>query len=451
MAWPGRPDPCGSAPLEVAARLLRKRTGDPDQHAAEALAEELGRLPLALEQAAAYTDQQHLSLARYLAMFRERRTELLARGQPLAYHGTVDAVFTLALDQLHQTDPAAGQLLQLCALLAPDEIPIGWLLGKPHLLPSPLADVARDPLRASEVTGVLYQAALLTPDVDDTARLHRLVQAVTLHQLLDNDRHELVARTVALLAALFPDQPGEPETWPVCARLRPHADTLIDHARSQQLATSALAELLHRMSIYIWARGLGLSRARDLDEQALGMRQRLYEGDHPQIAASLDSLAVDLYELGEYARARDLHQQALAMYRRLYKGDHPRIAHTLNNLAVALRELGEFKRARHLDEQALAMYRRLYKGDDPRIATNLNDLADDLRALGEHAHARDLHQEALAMRQRLYEGDHPQIADSLNDLAITVRALGEHAHARDLDERALAMRKRLAERDASAL
>ena len=54
------------------------------------LAEELGRLPLALEQAAAYASRQRLTLAGYSEVFGARRAELLARGQPLAYQGTVD-------------------------------------------------------------------------------------------------------------------------------------------------------------------------------------------------------------------------------------------------------------------------------------------------------------------------------------------------------------------------
>jgi len=61
-AWDGLAEPFGVdlLPLDAAAELLRARTGDPDQQAAEDLAKELGRLPLAVEQAAAYASQQRL-------------------------------------------------------------------------------------------------------------------------------------------------------------------------------------------------------------------------------------------------------------------------------------------------------------------------------------------------------------------------------------------------------
>jgi hypothetical protein len=82
-----------------------------------------------------------------MELFVQRRAELLSLGRPLAYQGTVDAIFTLALEQLRTVNPAAGRLLELCALLAPDEIPVPLLLSQPKLLPEPLATAVADPLR----------------------------------------------------------------------------------------------------------------------------------------------------------------------------------------------------------------------------------------------------------------------------------------------------------------
>jgi hypothetical protein len=74
---------------EVAAEFLVGRTGDPDLRAAGDLAGELGGLPLALEQAAAYVQATGDTLAGYLASFLQRRADLLERGEPAGYprHG----------------------------------------------------------------------------------------------------------------------------------------------------------------------------------------------------------------------------------------------------------------------------------------------------------------------------------------------------------------------------
>ena len=85
---------------QVAAEFLVSRTGDPDRRAALDLAGELGGLPLALEQAAAYVQATGDSLAGYLALFRQRRADMLGRGEPIGYSQTVATTWRLAFEEL---------------------------------------------------------------------------------------------------------------------------------------------------------------------------------------------------------------------------------------------------------------------------------------------------------------------------------------------------------------
>ena len=103
-----------------AVALLLRRTADQDQAAANELAEQLGDLPLALEQAAAYLDQTGMPLVAYLIAYQRRREQLLAMGRPVAYEGQVDTTWQLTIDQLA---PVGIELLRLCAFLAPEAIP----------------------------------------------------------------------------------------------------------------------------------------------------------------------------------------------------------------------------------------------------------------------------------------------------------------------------------------
>jgi hypothetical protein len=115
---------------EVAAGFLVSRTGDADGQAAAELGAELGGLPLALEQAAAYIGASGGSLARYLGSFRQRRERLLARGEPTGYSQTVATTWSLAFTQLEQSASQAMGLLRLLACCAPEPIPV-WLLLQP--------------------------------------------------------------------------------------------------------------------------------------------------------------------------------------------------------------------------------------------------------------------------------------------------------------------------------
>lgn len=94
--------------IEVAADFLVSRTGDPDRAAARELAVELGGLPLALEQAAAYMQATGTALAGYLPLFRARQADLLARGEAAGHPADVAATLGLALSRLAGEAPAAA-------------------------------------------------------------------------------------------------------------------------------------------------------------------------------------------------------------------------------------------------------------------------------------------------------------------------------------------------------
>ena len=83
QAWGAVAEPLPMHEFERAESLefLLSRTGQDDKAAAN-LAEELGDLPLALEQAAAYIEQTGQTIAGYLTLFEQRHRELLERGAP---------------------------------------------------------------------------------------------------------------------------------------------------------------------------------------------------------------------------------------------------------------------------------------------------------------------------------------------------------------------------------
>ncbi len=152
--------------IEVAAGFLVNRTGDQDEQAAIELAVKLGGLPLALEQAAAYIQAIGGTLGGYLALFKQRRGAMLARGESTGYNKTVASTWALAFDRLQQTAPGAVGLLRLLAFCAPEAIPLRllaqpfavrprrrvWRMLAPLLV---LAPLLKDPLAADEAIAAL--------------------------------------------------------------------------------------------------------------------------------------------------------------------------------------------------------------------------------------------------------------------------------------------------------
>jgi hypothetical protein len=104
--------------------LLRRRLPGLDTAVADQLAAELGDLPLAIAQAAAYIDRTATSPLNYLQLFRAQHRRLLERFEPADYPATLATTWLLTLTRLEEHSPAALQLLQLTALFGPDPIPL---------------------------------------------------------------------------------------------------------------------------------------------------------------------------------------------------------------------------------------------------------------------------------------------------------------------------------------
>jgi Tfp pilus assembly protein PilF len=425
-------------PHPEAITLLRRRAPGLTDHHANALAELLGDLPLALEQAAAYLDQTQLPAADYLHLLSTRGADMYRRGRIVDHQHTIATLWSLSFDQLHATQPTAVQLLSLCAYLAPQSIPLDLFTDHPEQLPTPLNHVAGDPLAFTEAVGALVDYSLARR-TDAGLLVHRLIQAV-IRQLEPTQPAEIhpLPAVLGLLRADLPEEISTaPQNWPRWRQLLPHVlAATAYHDDTTPTASSATSWLLERAATYQHTHAQPAT-ARPLMERALSIRETTYGPDHPEVASTLNNLAWALCELGEPATARPLLQRALDIRETTYGPDHPEVASALNNLAWALCELGEPATARPLLQRALDIRETTYGSDHPYVAGTLNNLAWALGELGEPATARTLLERALQLRETAYGPDHMLVASTLNNLARTLCDLGEAGTAQPLCERAL--------------
>jgi len=170
-------------------------------------------------------------------------------------------------------------------------------------------------------------------------------------------------------------------------------------------------------------------------DDALALARRalaLAEQDHPgakRHATALNNLGSLLQARGDLAGAEPLYRDALAMRQRLFQGDHPDVALSLNNLGYLVKARGDLAGAEALYRDALAMYKRLFQGDHPDVALSLNNLGSLLQARGDLAGAEPLYREALAMGERVLGAAHPDTGSRATNLALTRLDLGH-----DLDQ-----------------
>ena len=331
---------------EVAAAFLVSRTGDADGQAAAGLAAELGGLPLALEQAAAYIGASGGSLARYLESFRQRRARLLARGEPTGYSQTVATTWSLAFTRLEQSAPQAVGLLRLLACCAPEPIPVRLLLQpRPGLTDARSGEVAAGAgIAAGRTNWPLTTrwrrcagSRWSLPAGDELVLVHRLVQAVTLAQVSADVAGQWEQAAAALVEAAVPADPELPANWPVYALLLPHARAVLDLTSGGMWR---LADYLGQSGSYLAARDLWqlIARAYGADDA--------YGPEHRDTLVARANLAYWTGEAGDYAGARDQFAALLPLQERVLGREHRRTLADRGGLAIWTGAAGDAAGAR---------------------------------------------------------------------------------------------------------
>ena len=359
---------------QVAAGFLVSRTGDTDRRAALELARELGGLPLALEQAGAYIQATGDTLAAYLESFRRRRADLLARGDPAGYPGTVATTWALAFTQLEQAAPSAGGLLQLLAFCAPEPIRLGLLLqprpGLAEQLSQQVAEVLvpllEDDLAAKDAVAALRRYSLVRPAGEGAVLVHRLVQAVTADQMPEQLGEAWRQAAAALIEAALPADTELPAAWPVCAVLFPHARAVLD----------LTSDGMWRIAQYLGFSG-SYPAARDLFRLIADAHQEddAHGAEHPDTLAARGSLADWTGAAGDAAGARDQFAALLSIIERVLGAEHPGTLTTRGNLANWTGEAGDAAGARDQLAALLPVRERVLGAEHPDTVTDRTDLA----------------------------------------------------------------------------
>jgi hypothetical protein len=319
------------------------------------LAGELGGLPLALEQVAAYVQASGGNLAGYLALFRKRRTDLLRRGEPTRYPETVATTWRLAFEDVQHAAPGAPGLLRLLAFCAPEAIPLQLLLQPrpglaeqlaPEVAPV-LAPLLEDELAAGDAIAALRRYSLVTMADGGSVSVHRLVQAVVADQMAAELAGGWRHAAAALIEAAIPAHTELPATWPVCAVLLPHARDALD------LTSGGMWKIAQ----YLGFRGSYVA-ARDLFQLIVEahMDDGAYGAEHRDTLAARTQLARWTGKAGDAARARNQYTELLPIMERVLGAENPDNLTVRDYLATTTGEAGDAAGARDQYAALLPIY-----------------------------------------------------------------------------------------------
>ena len=407
---------------ESVGHLLR-HVPELDVADAKRVADALGHLPLAVEQASAWLEQTGMPARVYVEQLNTQSTRILALNQPPDYPMPVVATWNLSFDRLKQRSPAAVRLLQLCAFFSAGPISMDLLYSdemNESLLP--FDETLSEKLMLGRVIRDISRFALVKVDQgSNSLQIHRLVQAVIRSQMSDEEQVDARHEVHRILTGARPRQgeTDDPANWSTYDIIWPHLGPSVaeecDDPRTRQLLIDWVR--------YQWKHGefescLALaSRLETLWRHQLG-------SDDPQTLYLQFHIANVLRSQGRFSDARDLDTYVLERQREVLGPDHPHALITANGLGADLRALGDFQESLAADQATYESFKEQFGEDYPRTLLAAHNLGCSLRLVGDCFTARRLDEETLDRQRQVLGSDHPSTLQSVASLALDLRAAG---------------------------
>ncbi|MFI8822661.1 FxSxx-COOH system tetratricopeptide repeat protein [Streptomyces sp. NPDC053431] len=412
---------------EESKALLRRRARDLSDEDADKLAEALGDLPLAIEQAAAWQAVTGMAVPDYLRLINEKIAELMLELVPSPdYPMSVAAAWDVSLRQLEQRNPAALQLLQVCSFFAPEPISRSLFNNSRSTTIAPeLDDALRHPIKLGRAIREINVYALARIEHrHDTIQLHRLVQAVLVNRMSPQQQADMRHGAHLLLADANPNSPGSRELWPRYQALLPHVVV----SRAVECESPWVRGLLRGMVefLYVWGDHAGSAA---MAREALEIWTEKFGEEDQQTLEMAKWLAFILRTLGEYQEAAAMMQRTADTYLRTAGEDDEGTLDALIQLCSGLRLRAEMARGLEINRSVYERSLRAFGEDDPAALRAAHSLGVGLRLMGLYKEARTYDTETARLRALNLGENHFDTLNTLSGLSIDIRETGDYREA----------------------
>jgi tetratricopeptide (TPR) repeat protein len=383
--------------------VLRSRIRPSNETAAARLeaaeiVKELGYLPLAIEQAAAYIREVLRDLSKFLPLYtkdRKKQLGLASKANRNYYTETVETTWRMSLTRIEENNPDAPLLLQLLSFLNPDAILTDFLEEGADGLPDSLNRIIANESRFYEALSELERFSLIGRQRDyasgERLTVHRLVQTVVKDDMPPQLLLTLAEAVLGLCECAFPDFDYETDSelrfW--CRRV------------VQDQVVTPLSSWTHTNSIRL---GYLLSLAGSF----LGC-----EGNDQQ-ASELLARSVEILKTSQGAEC----SRAMAGLAAVYRCD------------------GRLSEAATLNEKSLQIMKRLHGDESWETSIAMRDVAYTYQEQGRMEDALEIYWAALDIQQRVRPESHGINLGTIERVACIYENLGRAAHALELRERA---------------
>ncbi|TMR01844.1 tetratricopeptide repeat protein [Actinomadura soli] len=415
--------------------LTKRVRGAISAEDADRLAEPLGDLPLALEQAGALLFERGMTVSEYLEQLGDRTSQLLSQGRPVEYPVPMTAAWSVSVASLSESLPEAVDLLRVCAFFGSEPIPREVLSEAPPGLRPEMAGLLGDTIRLGRAFGELGRYALARLDIPGrTIQVHRLVQKLVQDELSPEERKRNQHEVHLLLADYDLGEPDDESNWPKYGGLVGHlVPSTVSDCRVPEVRAFAIRMLRYLSSSANYTAALSVA------EDLIDKWSAESGPEHPDVIRVKLEHTNTLRELGRYEEVTELNAEVFGTAEKTLGPTDDITLWALRGSAADLRALGDFREALRRDEEAMRRFEEKYGPDHVGTLRAVNNLAIDHGLMSNYRKARDLHNRAYSgWRQQGPAIVKASMLNALNGLARAVRLSGEYSEACDLGEDAYA-------------
>ena len=415
--------------------LLECSTADPEASAddAFALVKDLGRLPLAIEQAGAFMRETGMSIPEYRQLFNADRSRVLGEGLPVThkiryYRETVSKTWDVSIKEIER-DRLASAILRIGAFLDGTAIQ-RELFYDTRVRVDENEEMTPDQFRIASAFKKLMSYSMVRPVKNTRAvEIHTLVQQVV-RDKASRQRELWVTAAAELVSRRFP-WGGDINNINVCAHYSSQARTCLAHALDPPIRKSTVLPLLESTAGYYEITGQ-YNDAFNAYERALAM----HGGDDVDSADTLIGLGRAYDRQGKFNEAIGYYKRALTMKQWAFGVDHINTADTLNRLGLTYHSQGDYDEAIKYFKNAKYIYA---SESEVNIADTINSLGITYGAQGKHAEALACFREALEIQESAHGAGHIITADTINNIGNSYYHQGQYNEAMEQYEKALMM------------
>jgi tetratricopeptide (TPR) repeat protein len=441
----------GKRPIEVgkmdeneSIQLLRQGLqGDESTEDLLQLSSRLEFLPLALVQAAAFIQENSITVNDYLELLDGSDQDLIdllsedfeTVGRDSDTPRAVAQTWMLSFQQIEREYPFAGELLSLMSLFDRQAIPLEFLEFYSEEKKRAESNIRMQLVKA---LGVLKAFCFIRAEKGGDHNMHRLVQLVTRTWLIRKGIMAPFARDALLSVSEFYPY-GHFEKVDTCTAYLAHAFSVLDLQSVESDEDRLLrASMLHRVGGFFLFQGR-YADAEKLQREGTKIRTELLGEEHLETLVLMLDLSYCLQSQARYEEAEKLAVSVLETWKRLHGEEHYKTLDAMYALASSYYDQDKIEEAKRLFTHVFEIRKRVLGEDHEDTLRAMSGLALTL----EEAEQVEIHKHIIKAKTKADGADHPGTLTSKSNLAMTLYTLGEGWEAEELETEVLETRKRV--------